>query len=174
MEEYPFLNQPYAFAVCRIEPENNLHLILAAFESDAPMPLVIVGNWNHSNYSTELFQKYNAVPGIHLLPSIYDPEKLNFIRSRCRYYLHGHSCGGTNPSLVEAMYLGLPVIAYDVNFNRETTENAALYFDNVTTLKRLCRETDESQRLQIGRKMKEIADRRYVWQRICKRYADLF
>ncbi len=44
--------------------------------------------------------------------------------------MHGHSAGGTNPSLVEAMYLGLPVFAYGVQYNKETTHNKANYFDN--------------------------------------------
>ncbi len=174
MEEYPFLNRPYAFTVCRIEPENNIAMLLSAFEENPPMPLVIVGNWQHSDYSRALFQKYGELPDIYLLPAIYDQRKLNVIRSRCALYLHGHSCGGTNPSLVEAMYLGLPIIAYDVNFNRETTENQAYYFADAAALKAHCAQISASDRKAAGEKMKEIALRRYTWQRISKCYADLF
>ncbi len=174
MEEYPFLNRPYAFTVCRIEPENNLHLILEAFSEHPEMPLVIVGNWKFSSYGRDLFQKYSKLPDYHLLSPIYEKERLNKLRSQCTFYLHGHSCGGTNPSLVEAMYWGLPVIAYDVNFNRETTENKAMYFDTPEALRRLCTETSDEERIAIGKSMQEIAQRRYTWKRIADCYAKLF
>ena len=72
------------------------------------------------------------------------------------------------------MYLGLPVIACDVNFNRETTENQALYFSSAGQLKELCEQLDVNTRRRLGEKMKEIADRRYTWQRISKCYSNLF
>ncbi len=174
MDDYPFLNQPYAFAVCRIEPENNLQMLLSAFEENPPMPLVIVGNWQHNEYSRTLFEKYSKLPHIHLLDAIYDQQKLNAIRAKCTLYLHGHSCGGTNPSLVEAMYLGLAVIAYGVNFNRETTENQALYFADAAELKAHCLQITEVDRIALGERMKAIATRRYSWQRISDCYAKLF
>lgn len=174
MSEYPFLNAPYAFTVCRIEPENNLHLILEAFAPPSPLTLVIVGNWNNSEYGRELRRRHGRQSGVFLLDPIYDPEQLNLLRGNCAVYLHGHSCGGTNPSLVEAMYLGLPVIACDVNFNRETTENQALYFSSAGQLKELCEQLDVNTRRRLGEKMKEIADRRYTWQRISKCYSNLF
>ena len=67
-------------------------------------------------------------PNLKLLDPIYTQGTLDELRSNCGVYVHGHSVGGTNPSLVEAMSLGLCVAAYDVEFNRETTERAALYF----------------------------------------------
>ena len=104
----------------------------------------------------------------------YDTEKLNVLRGICSLYLHGHSCGGTNPSLVEAMYLGLPIAAYNVNFNRETTENQALYFGDSEELKRIISSVTMDELKEIGNKMKEIADRRYTWDRIKECYARLF
>jgi glycosyltransferase involved in cell wall biosynthesis len=89
-------------------------------------------------------------------------------------YVHGHSAGGTNPSLVEAMALGLPVVAFDVTYNRETTENASLYFENAEQLIRVIRETTETDLQKVGAKMKEIAKRRYTWKRITNEYAKLF
>lgn len=169
-----FLNSPYAFSVCRIEPENNLHLILAAFEEPAPLPLVVVGNWDNSEYGQNLRNRYQNQPDIFLLDPIYEPGKLNQLRGNCTIYLHGHSCGGTNPSLVEAMYLGLPIIAFDVNFNRETTENQALYFQSATELNKLCTQFDDKALRQLGNKMKEIALRRYTWKRISECYSHLF
>lgn len=172
--KYPFQASSYAFTVCRIEPENNIHIILEAFKKDTLMPLVIVGNWMHGEYGRDLKKYYGKMAHIFLLDPIYEPEKLNEIRSQCKLYLHGHSCGGTNPSLVEAMYLGLPIAAFDVNFNRETTENQALYFDSSKTLRQLCREIKDKQLQNVASAMKEIALRRYRWDRICDCYSRLF
>lgn len=75
-----------------------------------------------------LKDKYGDCENIHLLSPIYDVKVLNVLRSHCCYYIHGHSAGGTNPSLVEAMFFNKPILAYDVIYNRETTENKADYF----------------------------------------------
>lgn len=168
------LNEPFAFTVCRIEPENNIHIILKAFSEIQMMPLVIVGNWKYCKYGKELYQQYSSFDGINLYDPIYDNEKLNILRGHCSLYLHGHSCGGTNPSLVEAMYLGLPIAAFNVNFNRETTENKALYFDDSEDLKRIISSVTLDELKELGNKMKEIADRRYTWKRIRECYAKLF
>lgn len=168
--------RPYAFTVCRIEPENNLHLILKAFETPPrKVPeLVIVGNWNKSVYGRDLKALFGRFDHIHLLEPIYDLVRLNRLRSNCKVYLHGHSCGGTNPSLVEAMYMGLPIFAFDVNFNRETTERQAKYFSTAAELHELCENLDAEAAREVARKMKEIADRRYTWERISELYAELF
>ena len=168
--------RPYAFTVCRIEPENNLHVILEAFATpprEVP-ELVIVGNWGNSAYGLDLKARFGAYGHIHLKPPIYDLEKLNRLRGNCKVYLHGHSCGGTNPSLVEAMYMGLPIIAFDVNFNRETTEKQAKYFSSAAELHELCDNLDAEAAREVAARMKEIADRRYTWKRIGELYAELF
>jgi putative lipase involved disintegration of autophagic bodies len=70
----------------------------------------------------ELKEKYISHENIFLLDPIYDQHILNRIRSNCYLYIHGHSAGGTNPSLVEAIYLGLPILAFGVEYNKETTK----------------------------------------------------
>lgn len=173
MKSYSFWGKPYAFSVCRIEPENNIHILLEAFAENAAMPLVTVGNWMNSEYGRDLLKKYRDKQNIFQLSPIYDQIRLNELRLGCTLYLHGHSCGGTNPSLVEAMYLGLPIVAFDVNFNRETTENKALYFRDAEELKNICGSIEAEASKKIGDAMKEIADRRYTWQRISECYAKL-
>ena len=128
LNQFPFLSENYAFKVCRIEPENNVHLILEAFYKYPLLNIVLVGNWNNSVYGKQLKLQFESFENIYLLEPIYDQNILNQLRSNCYLYIHGHSAGGTNPSLVEAMYLELPIIAYDINYNRETTSNKALYF----------------------------------------------
>jgi len=170
IQQYPFLNGDYLFGVCRIEPENNIHVILEAASSQKKYPLVMIGNWAKSQYGKELKTQYAAVQHIHLIDPIYEPTALNRFRSNCFAYIHGHSAGGTNPSLVEAMNLGLPVIAFDVGYNRTSTEDKALYFKDSTSLKVIINGLSEGWATSIAEQMKEIAERRYTWKVISKKY----
>lgn len=109
-----------------------------------------------------------------MLDPIYTPNDLNLLRANCKVYIHGHSAGGTNPSLVEAMNLNLPIIAYDVPYNRSTTENKALYFDGTEQLQELITSIDKFNLKQISEDMKEIAQRRYRWKVIVSKYEELY
>jgi len=171
---YPFLQQKYAFCVCRIEPENNLHLTLEAVKQNASLPVVIVGNWDSSEYGRDLRATYSPIEGIHLLDPIYHQNALDQLRSNCCLYLHGHSAGGTNPSLVEAMSLGLPIFAFGVDYNRETTEHAARYFSSAGELAGMLDALDEHALTPMGNSMMEIARRRYRWDVVASQYAALF
>ncbi len=168
--EYPFLNGKYAFKVCRIEPENNVHEVLKAFAEIPDYNLVIVGNWKNSDYGQTFKKQFENFSNIFLLDPIYDQHKLDVLRGNASIYVHGHSAGGTNPSLVEAMYLGLPIIAFSVSYNKVTTENKAMYFKNRIELAHLVLTTSDAQFEQLGNKMKEIALRRYTWKLISEKY----
>ena len=169
-EQYPFLKERYAVKVCRIEPENNIELILSTFARYPRFSLVIIGNWQEKKYGRDLRHRYKAYRHIHLLDPIYDPATLDILRSNALFYLHGHSAGGTNPSLVEAMSLGLPVLAFDVDFNRETTENGAKYFRNQPQLITLLEAASPEKLAKTGQLLLEIARRRYTWQNISLQY----
>jgi len=174
-KKFSFLDSPYVFTVCRIEPENNVEMQLKAFkECEIGMPYVVVGNWSANEYGMKLYQKYSKVKNIILYNPIYEMEELNVLRSNCYFYLHGHSAGGTNPSLVEAMYLGLPVIAYGVNYNRETTFGKALYFDCSDDLKRLLLDIRSHDRLQMSHDLSKLAKKNYSWKAITKKYVMMF
>jgi glycosyltransferase involved in cell wall biosynthesis len=172
--KYPFLGSRYAFKVCRIEPENNIHLILEAFSEYKLLNIVMIGNWENSQYGRELKEKYSRFENIFLLDPIYEQNSLNQIRSNCYVYMHGHSAGGTNPSLVEAMYLGLPIIAYGVQYNRETTEGKALYFDDKDGLARLLENINDEELRLVARDMLEVAKENYIWEKISEKYSKCF
>jgi glycosyltransferase involved in cell wall biosynthesis len=171
-EKYPFLKERYAFKVCRIEPENSVHLILEAFEKYRELNIVIIGNWKNSEYGKKLYEKYREISNTILLDPIYDQDILNRIRSNAYLYIHGHSAGGTNPSLVEAMYLGLPIFAFGVSYNRETTQNSAVYFENSDELVSLLKKDLDLR--EIATSMERIAKESYTWKRVSKEYAELF
>lgn len=162
----------YSMAICRIEPENNVHTILEAY-SGTNEPLVFVGNWQKSEYGQQLWDKYKDSENIHLIPAVYDIDKLYALRSSCKLYLHGHSAGGTNPSLVEAMHFGKPILAFDCVYNRETTENKANYFSDSSSLQSLLSQPLESFK-DNTQSMLEIANRRYRWEVIARQYEALY
>ncbi|MFM2056988.1 MAG: hypothetical protein RLY71_1373 [Pseudomonadota bacterium] len=163
----------YCFCVCRIEPENNIHIILSAFADSSEANMVIVGNWKSSEYGKNLLSKYSSHKNIFLLDPIYDTRILKSLRKEALYYIHGHSAGGTNPSLVEAMSIGCPVIAFDCEFNRCTTENKAEYFLNASDISKTIQNCSSSKRLKMISDMKEIAAQKYTWNSIAKKYFDL-
>lgn len=172
--KYTFLKNPYAFTVCRIEPENNIHMILEAVSKYENISFVIIGNWDSSAYGINLKDKYSKYININIIDPIYDQSILNQFRSNCHIYLHGHSAGGTNPSLVEAMALELPIFAYGINYNKETTSHKAKYFNSSIELIKLFEILNEDELLKISKDMLDIANEKYIWQNISTDYSNLF
>ena len=173
LQKYSFLKGEYAFSVTRIQPDNNIDMILDTFSSQDQIPLVMVGNWNNSAYGLKTKVKYQNRPNLCLIDAIYDREKLDVLRSNCTLYIHGHSAGGTNPSLVEAMYLGLPVFAYASGYNEYTTENKALYFSDSGELMTLIQNYKQLDLKNIGQEMEAIANRLYLWKIVASQYKTL-
>lgn len=158
----------YDLSICRIEPENNCHVTLEAYDGSG-CELAFIGNWNQNDYSRELYKKYHDRPGIRLINSIYDLDALYALRNNARVYVHGHRAGGTNPSLVEAMFFNTPILAFDVIYNRETTQNKAYYFTDVKSL----RELITNRNLQSSN-THETARSQYVWKLISRQYEELY
>lgn len=168
---YGIAQTNYAFKVCRIVPENNIVMILKAF-SKTNYKLLMIGNWTNSQFGIETRELFSSHKNLSLLDPIYDQQALDELRSNCKLYIHGHSVGGTNPSLVEAMYLGLPCLVYDVNYNRETTEGCAVYFSSENDLSEALVQLWQSEDYlrSIGGKLQNIAKRRYRWADITSKY----
>ncbi|GAA0868160.1 glycosyltransferase [Brevundimonas basaltis] len=163
----------YALALCRIEPENNVHTILEAFSHNPALPLVFIGNWARSEYGRDLKARYEGGNSLHLLDPIYDVARLRTIREGATLYVHGHSAGGTNPSLVEMMHFGKPIAAFDCVFNRRTTHDQALYFRDGADLKNLTAQAAADSRFGSGAIMKRIASDHYTWEIVGRSYFDL-
>ena len=123
-----------ALTICRIEPENNLEILIEGFLASPLNCYTIVGNWKHSTYAKQLQSKYQTNPRIVMIDSTYDPQKLASLRQSCHVYLHGHSVGGTNPSLVEMLFYNCQIFCFDVPFNRATASSRAIYFSSAEQL----------------------------------------
>ena len=174
IDEYN-LPQEYALSICRIEPENNIRMLVEAFSQIPTQPLVLVGNWENSEYGRAIRAYFENYPHIFLLDPIYDLGKLHALRSQSTLYLHGHSAGGTNPSLIEAMHFGKVIMAFDCDFNRVSTENKALYFNSADQLIDLVQTINHN--FEIAEKVKHdmlsIARTRYTWNKIADQYFTL-
>lgn len=169
--KYPFLRSAYAFTVARIQHDNNIDMLLESFDENSLMPFVFVGNWKNSEYGIRTKEKFINRSNLILLDAIYDQRELNVLRSNCKIYLHGHSAGGTNPALVEAMNLGLAILSFHSLFNKYTTHNEALYFKDSTDLKFMLNSLTDEQLKSIGENMLRIGKQEYSWKKISEEYA---
>jgi glycosyltransferase involved in cell wall biosynthesis len=127
----------YALTICRIEPENNCEAIIEGFLRSSMARYVFVGNWERSEYGRALRRRYKDQRRLELVDAIYDSEKIFELRRGCAAYLHGHSVGGTNPSLVEILYFDCQIFCFDCSFNRATAGAAVHYFSDADELGRL-------------------------------------
>lgn len=165
----------YYLIVCRIEPENHVLEILRAFQqSSSKKQLIVVGNYLvQTQYAEQLRAIHDS--RIRLIGPVYDQAKLTSLRYHSFAYLHGHSVGGTNPSLLEAMGCGNLILAHDNPFNRETLNNSALFFGGIGDLGRAL---EKIERVDFNApRMRSAAQHRamdvYGWPMIVEKYADL-
>jgi glycosyltransferase involved in cell wall biosynthesis len=160
----------YALALCRIEPENNVEMILESF-SQTNKKLKFIGNWDNSEFGREMKAKYQKFKNIDIVSPVYELEKLFELRQKCSFYVHGHSAGGTNPSLVEMMHFNKNILAFDCNYNRASTEDSARFFSNVGEL---VHQIEHENSFNNADSMQEIAQRRYTWAIVKEQYFSLF
>lgn len=158
----------YYLSICRIEPENNVDMVLDVFAKTGD-EIAVVGNFQHNDYSRHLATRYAQYPTIHIIDACYDQQTLYALRRNAKCYVHGHSAGGTNPSLVEAMHFGIPIIAYDVAYNRYSTNNLAEYFASPEQLGELLGRP----RIASGDALQQYAGEHYTWKHIAHQYEQL-
>lgn len=174
LEKYPFLGGKYAFEVARIQSDNNIEMLLQAFIKAQEMPLVLVGNWKSTDWGRSIKAKYKNEKPLVLLDAIYDKSVLDVLRSNCYLYVHGHSAGGTNPSLCEAMYLGLPIVAFSNGYNENTTNFNAKYFTDADQLCKIVKTVSKDELDAMRPLLKAYADEHYRWEYIAKMYEKIF
>ena len=120
----------YSVIIARPEPENSILEMVRAYSAKPRNHiLVVLGKFDsHNTYHQHVLAA--ASTDVRFVGAIYDTVQVNALRFFCRYYLHGHTVGGTNPSLVEALSAGSAVIAHDNKFNRWVAGEGAAYFSN--------------------------------------------
>lgn len=171
LAKYPFLNKDYAVSVSRAQIDNNLHIVLEAYSKMPDRLLVLVSNWQVSEYGKDLREKYyGKYPNIIVLDAIYNPTEINAIRSNAQFYIHSHSRCGTAPSLCEAMSLGLAIISFDVPVNHETTREKALFFKDADTLVEAVKEVTPEQTKELAQASAKTAEEEFKWSHIANQY----
>ena len=168
----------YHLVVARFEPENNVDMIVDAYhQSSCTFPLVVVGS---APYAQAYTRRIDAVAAsdsrIQMLGSVWDQDELDQLYANALTYAHGHSVGGTNPSLLRAMGGGTPVLAYDVAFNREVVGADGGYFGGPAALRLLFDDAERSvpQLLRIGQRLQRRAQTTYDWDAVALGYEELF
>lgn len=159
----------YWLTIARAEEENNLSLIANAFREEPKQTWLVLSNYKNTNYGKRLFSRYQHCKNIFFLDANYNKEYINNLVSGCKGIIHGHSKGGTNPSLVTAMWSNKVVFCHDNIFNRETTQNLTEFFSNSAELKTLL-----NSRTQPVKELKTLAKKEYSWKTICEKYDLVF
>lgn len=167
----------FHIAVARFEPENHVLEIVKGYRaSDAQLPLVVVGS---APYSAEYTRAvHDAAAGderIRLLGGVWDQELLDALYAHAYTYIHGHSVGGTNPSLLRAMGAGTATIAWDVGFNREVLDEDTWCFDSPASLAAILTlvESDEPQVIARGLRNQQRATHDFRWDDVARDYERL-
>ncbi len=175
LSELGLASRRFHLVVSRFEPENNLAMIVDGYRlSGASLPLIVVGSARHATaYRAQVMR--SAGPNVRFVGAVWDQELLDQLYAHCASYLHGHSVGGTNPSLLRAMGAGAPIIAFDVVFNRETAGDAARYvrtpMDVASAIK--ADELDPTSAAARGELGRGRASDRYVWEDVARAYETL-
>jgi glycosyltransferase involved in cell wall biosynthesis len=167
----------YHLVVARFEPENHVLQIVQGYtRSVATHPLVVVGAAPFAErYTDQIKAVADADPRIQMLGRVDDQDALDQLYGNALTYLHGHSVGGTNPSLLRAMGAGSHVIAFDVNFNQEVAGPDAQYFSDPADLAALLQQAEAEPAMTVaaGLALRKRAADRYRWDDVADKYEDL-
>jgi glycosyltransferase involved in cell wall biosynthesis len=167
----------YHLVVARTEPENHVDIIIDGYlQSAAEKPLLVVGSVPYpSEHERRVQALAKADPRVQLLGGVWDQGLLNALYAGSASYLHGHSVGGTNPSLLRAMGAGANVLAWDVGFNREVLGETGQFFGSPDDVAKLVEQTERDP-MKAGQRGNEARDRaadRYRWDDVAKGYEKL-
>ena len=167
----------YHLVVARFEPENHVDLIVEGYSrSSATLPLVVVGSAPYAEEYTQRIERLaEADPRVQLVGAVWDQELLDQLYANSLTYIHGHSVGGTNPSLLRAMGAAAPVIAYDVEFCREVAGAPGEFFADPAQLAEAVdrAEADVAGAIQRGEAGRARAAREYRWDDVAADYEAL-
>ena len=177
LDELGLVWKGYHLVVARFEPENHVDLIVAGYErSAARHPLVVVGAAPYAaEYTERVRSEAHADPRVRLLGAVYDQDLLDQLYAGALSYEHGHSVGGTNPSLLRAMGAGTAVLAWDVPFNREVAGERGRYFGDAGALAELFEdaEREPERAVRDGAELRDVVRTRYRWDDVAVAYEAL-
>ncbi len=177
LDEFGLSPDKYFLVVCRLEEENHVLEIIQGFvDSSCDVPLIVVGGTERKTPYIKKLIGFSNDPRIRFIGSVYNRDKLNVLRYYALAYLHGHSVGGTNPSLLESLGAGGLVIAHENCFNREVAGKAAFYFKNTEGITRIIDRiiSGEYDLKSMKNEALNIVAKKYNWEMITDQYELLF
>ena len=179
LKEYNLDKNSYYLMVGRFVPENNYEVVISEFmKSSSDKKLVIISNIEKNKYYKRLVDNTNFINDkrVIILGSIYDVSKLSVLRKNAYAYIHGHSVGGTNPSLLESLSLTSVNVLYNCIFNKEVGRESCFYFDKSSNnLKKIIERVEKLDKKEInklGSECKKIIKENYTWDIIVDKYKE--
>lgn len=174
LAEYNLEKENYNMIMARFEPENNLDMVLSGvILDDKKTTILVVGN-HMTKYGTYLKNKFQSYSNIRFVGGIYNLEHLNNLRFFSNIYFHGHSVGGTNPSLLEAMASKALIAAHNNDFNKGVLKDNAVYFSNPNEVKKILKTFKKNDNLQLIKCNFEAIKNEFNWDKINGQYLQLF
>ena len=179
-KEKGLTKKDYYLVVGRFVPENSFEIMIHEFmKSNSKRDFAIITNVN-DKFLNELESRlhFSKDKRIKFVGTVYDQELLKKIRENAYAYFHGHTVGGTNPSLIEALGSTNLNLLVDVGFNKEVAENCALYWSRKSgNLAKLIDKADQmssDEIVKMGQKAKKRVAEEYTWNKICGQYEEVF
>lgn len=170
--------KPYSYdgLIARLEPDNSIEVILDGVAmSSCKRPFIVIGN-SDTKYGLYLKDKFAANENIRFLNGIYDIDVLNNLRYFSNLYFHGHTVGGTNPSLLEAMASSALICAHDNVHNASVLADNAYYFKTAEEVRLLLDSVDINESVNQNKIMNNVAriESHYRWEMIIDQYESHF
>ncbi len=173
LQKYQVEYLGYNLVIARMEPENNIEMILEGMKiSGFKRPTLVVGNTGNG-FGTMMKAKYEN-ENVRFLGGIYNIDHLNVLRKCCYLYYHGHSVGGTNPSLLEAMALGIVLSVHQNEFNSSVLESDGLYFTNAQEIAVQQTQPLDLDRQQVANNLISKIQQKFSWDFISSEYLRVF
>ncbi len=172
LEKYSLSPFAYSLLIARMEPENNIEMILDGVVASSSKNIFLVVGSTENKYGAYLRKKFKSTQRILFTGPIYDEIVINNLRYYSGYYFHGHSVGGTNPSLLEAMGCRALIAAHNNDFNKSVLGPDAYYFSNADSVAQLLNVdpvTVQGREVFIKNNIGKIRNQ-YSWERIVEQY----
>ncbi|RZJ71973.1 DUF1972 domain-containing protein [Flavobacterium sp.] len=174
LEQYNVEAANYNMIMARFEPENNLDMVLQGVVKSGENKTILVVGKHQTKYGEYLKNKFAKYPNIRFTGGIYNLEHLNNLRYFSNIYFHGHTVGGTNPSLLEAMASKAFIASHNNAFNKGILGTNAVYFSNPDEVKNILLSARKSDNLQLIENNYAAIVNEFNWETINGKYLELF
>lgn len=174
LQKYEVDKNQYNMILARFEPENNIEMVLDGTVLSAnKTPVLVIGNHN-TKYGSYLKNKFVNHPHIRFIGAVYNLNDLNNLRYFSNIYFHGHTVGGTNPSLLEAMASQALIAAHDNEFNKGVLNENAFYFNSPNEVEKIINTIKKNDNLQLVQNNFEAIASDFNWEKINEQYLQFF